>query len=379
MIRKLMMGMAGLAVASCSYAPPPAPPEDFAALDAKVTALMQGEDVKGLAYAVIRGGKVAHVAAFGVRNLEKGLPLETDTVMYGASLTKTAVGYLVLDLVDDGLMDLDHPLADYLPNPLESYEDYSDTVGEPRFGQLTARHVLTHSTGFANFRWLEDDEKLKFHFDPGSRYGYSGEGFYLLQLAIEEGLDLNLEDEMQARLFGPLGLTKTSLQWRADFADNLADGYMLDGSFEVHDERSRPSAAGSMDTTIADQARLWAGIVRGDGLKRETRAMLTAPQMAIASKQQFPTLLQGTDPRGPAAGLSAGLGLVTYTGDKGLAWFKGGHNDSTGNMVVCQETTRDCIVLLSNSVRAELIYPEIAAHVMGDTLIPFWWEYGDGG
>lgn len=379
MIRKLMMGAASFALASCCHVPSPAPQEDFAALDAKVTALMQGEDVKGLAYAVIRGGKVAHVAAFGVRNLEKDQPLETDTVMYGASLTKTAVGYLVLDLVDDGLMDLDRPLADYLLNPLETYEDYTDTADEPRFGQLTARHVLTHSTGFANFRWLEEDGKLKFHFDPGTDYGYAGEGFYLLQLAIEEGLGLELEAAMQARLFQPLGLTRTSLEWRADFAENLADGYKIDGSFEIHDERSRPSAAGSMDTTIADQARLWAGIVRGDGLKPETRALIGTPQLAITSKQQFPSFRDWTDARGPQVGLAAGIGVIAYTGDKGPAWFKGGHNDSTGNMVVCQDTTRDCIVLLSNSVRAELIYPEIAAYVMGDTLIPFWWEYGDGG
>jgi CubicO group peptidase (beta-lactamase class C family) len=347
-----------------------------AEIDAKARALMQEGDVKGMALALIRDGRIVHVAAFGARNVEQGLPLDTDTVMYGASFTKTAVAYLVLHLVEAGLMDLDRPLAGYLDRPLPEYQDYAELAGDDRWQRVTARHVLTHSTGFANFRWLEHDQQLRFHFEPGSRYAYSGEGFYLLQLAIEEGLGLRLEAEIQARVFGPMGLERTSLQWRDDFASNLADGYRDDGSFEVHDSRSSPSAAGSMDTTIADQARLFAGIVRGDGLAAATRAQMSTPQRSITSAEQFPTLLESTDPRGPEIRLSAGLGVVTYQGDKGLAWFKGGHNDSTGNFVVCQEATRDCLVMMANSVRAERIYPELAAFVLGDTALPLWWEYG---
>lgn len=375
MIRTLRLLACSLILAACGTTPAPPPAVSFAAADAKVLQLMQQEDVKGMAYAVIRNGKVMHVATFGVRNLEQGLPLQTDTIMYGASLTKSAVGYLVLDLVEDGLMDLDRPLADYLAKPLPEYEDYADLAEDDRWRKVTARHVLNHSTGFANFRWLEEDSKLRFHFEPGSRYAYSGEGFYLLQLAIEDGLGLDLEAELQARMFVPMGLTRTSLQWRDDFASNLADGYKEDGSFEVHDARSSVSAAGSMDTTIADQARLWAGIVSGYGLKPETRALFTAPQRTILSAEQFPTLREGSDARGPKIGLSAGLGVVTYQGDEGLAWFKGGHNDSTGNFVVCQETTRDCLVMMANSVRAERIYPQLADFVLGDSALPFWWEY----
>lgn len=376
MNRALLLA-ACLSFAGCVQTPtsPPAAEAPFAALDAKAQALMAKEDVKGMAYAVIRGGEVVHVAAFGARNVEQALPLQSDTIMYGASFTKAAVGYLVLDLVDDGLLDLDRPLADYLPKPLPEYGDYADLAGDARWQKVTARHVLTHSTGFANFRWLEDDAKLRFHFEPGARYAYSGEGFYLLQLAIEDGLGLDLEKEIQSRLFAPLGMTRTSLQWRDDFAGNLADGYKEDGSFEVHDERSSVSAAGSMDTTIADQARLWAGIVRGEALTPSSRALFAAPQLPILSAEQFPTFREGTDPRGPQIGLSAGLGVVTFQGDKGAAWFKGGHNDSTGNFVVCQEATRDCLVLMANSVRAELIYPELAAFALGDTALPFWWEY----
>ena len=355
-------------------AAPPLP--DAAAIDGEVLRLMEAEDVKGLALAVIDEGEIVHLAAHGHRNVERELPLTTDTVMYGASLTKTAFAYYVLQLVDEGRFDLDRPLHEYLPKPLPEYEDYTDLAGDKRWQTLTARHVLTHSTGFANFRWLEEDRKLRFHFAPGARYGYSGEGFYLLQFALEEGLGLDTKAETQRRLFDRFDMPNTSLQWRADFADNLADGYGIDGTFEPHDERSNVSAAGSMDTTIADQAKLWAAMFDGVGLSTQSRQELIRPQLAINIARQFPSLRDDTDPRGPEIGLSAGLGLVTYDAGAGRVWFKGGHNPWTGNMVVCQETERRCVVLLANSVRAEIIYPAIVAFVLGETDMPWWWEYG---
>ncbi len=345
------------------------------AIDEQVEALMAREDVKGMALALIENGEVKHVAAYGYRNVEREEPLETDTIMYGASLTKTAFAYMVLQLVDEGRFDLDKSLASYLPKPLAEFEDYLDIAADERRSRITARHVLTHSTGFANFRWLEDDQKLRFHFEPGARYAYSGEGFYLLQLAIEDGLGLDVKQEMQRRIYDRFDMPNTSMQWREDFADNLADGYAMDGTFEPHDERSGVSAAGSMDTTIADQAKMWAGMVRSEGLSAESRAEFVRPQLAITTAHQFPTLWDTFDARGEESSLAAGLGLVTYQGEHGLSWFKGGHNPWTGNFAVCQEKTKRCIVMLSNSVRAELIYPELARAIMDDDAIPFWWEY----
>jgi len=346
-----------------------------AAIDSAARVLMQRAEVQGLAIAVIDGGSVRHVGAYGMRNVAKGLPLTPRTVMYGASLTKTAVAYLVLQLVDEGRIALDRSIADYLPKPLPEYPDYQDLANDPRWKQLTLRILLNHASGFANFRWLEEDRVLRFHFDPGARYAYSGEGFYIVQLVLEEALGLELGAEMERRLFAPHGLTRTSMQWRADFAEDLADGYAEDGSVEPHDERSRPSAAGSMDTSIEDQARLWAAIVRGDGLSDSSRAELIRAQLPIRSKHQFPTLREDRGGHDEMLGLSAGLGLVTYRDVDGPVWFKGGHNDWTGNMVVCRERQRRCVVLLANDVRAERIYPELVRLVLGDLLLPWSWEY----
>ncbi len=377
-MRTFLVSLCATLLTSCAMAidgVAPMPP-DVHAIDDEVRRQMAREDVKGLALAIIQDGAVVHLATFGHRNVEKSLPLEPDTVMYGASFTKTAFAYMTLQLVDEGKIDLDRPIADYLAKPIPSYENYEDLEGDERWRRLTPRHVLTHSTGFHNFRWLEDDRVLRFHFEPGERYAYSGEGFYLLQFLMEEALGLDVKAEMQRRIFDRFGMPNTSMQWREDFAENLADGYRIDGSFEPHDERSNVSAAGSMDTTIRDQAALWAGMAKGEGISRKARNEFIRPQRTISTKGQFPPLWETYDPRGPASDLSAGLGLVTYQGAEGLAWFKGGHNEWTGNFVVCREEARDCIVLMSNSVRAELIYPDLVQFIWPDSQIPFWWEYG---
>ena len=140
-------------------------------------------------------------------------------------------------------------------------------AGDARWRQLTPRLLLNHASGFANFGFLEPDGRLKFHFNPGARYGYSGDGLILLQFVIERGrLGQDVGTLMRERIFDRFGMTRTSMTWRADFAGNLADGWTAEGDTVPHDERSRVRAAGSMDTTIADMARFAAGYVRGEAV-----------------------------------------------------------------------------------------------------------------
>lgn len=338
---------------------------------------MEREDVKGLAVALIDQGEIRQVAAFGLRNVEKRLPLTTGTVMYGASLTKPMVAYLALHLVDEGRLNLDASVATLLPRPLPDYDGYADLAADERWRLLTPRIILTHSTGLANFRRFEDDGKLRFHFDPGARYAYSGEGMRILQLVLEEGLGLDLEQETEKRIFRPFGMTRSSMSWKSEHAADAADTYSIDGAFIPHDRRPRFDAAGSLDASIDDAARLWAAVIRGDGLSAASRAELVRPQLPIRSARQFPTLTAGADARGPEVGLAAALGLVVYSDESGLSWFKGGHDDGTANFLLCQERARRCVVLLSNSVRAERIYPELVRFALGETKTPWWWEYGE--
>ncbi|ESQ78804.1 hypothetical protein AEYBE204_12535 [Asticcacaulis sp. YBE204] len=352
-----------------------------AAIDAEVRQAMATTGAKGLAIAVIDDGKVDYVQAYGVRNV-KGDPLTVDTVMYGASLTKSVFGYLVMQQVEKKTMALDASIADYLPQPLTSYHTpdiinrYADWSGlDARWRKLTPRILLNHGSGFSNFGFLEPDGKLKFHFDPGTRYAYSGDGLITLQFVMETGLGIDVGQAANA-VFMKLGMKRTSLIWRSDFATNLADGWDAEGKVEPHDERSKVRAAGSMDTTITDFAAFAAAYVRGDGLSPAGRAELVRPQLPITTKSQFNSLQAELPIDQRRKDLAAGLGVIVFEGPQGRGFYKGGHNDTTGNTWVCVDKSKRCVVILSNDVRAEKAFPRLVKFVLGDTGVPYDWEYG---
>jgi CubicO group peptidase (beta-lactamase class C family) len=347
---------------------------DYKALDAEIDRLIVAGKIPGLAVAVIDNGKVAHVVAKGVRN-EKGDPLTTDTIMYAASLTKMAFAYYVLMLVDDGKVDLDKSIAEYLPRPLPAYPKYADLAVDERWKTITLRRLLTHSSGLADQRFYDPENKFRFNLEPGSRYAYSNEGINLAQFVIEESLSLKVGDEMNRRLFQPLGMTRSSMIWRDDFKGNLADGVHEDGKWEAHDDRSSVKAAGSLDTTIADMGKLAAAMVSGFGLSAKARAELDKASFPIVSEAQFPPFLIKDNPANAKIGLAAGLGVVVYDGPQGRAFFKGGHNDITDNHVSCVEKGKRCVVLLSNSGLGQRLYPTLVKSVLGDLGTPWAWEY----
>lgn len=288
-----------------------------ASIDQCVLRLMRDEGVPGLGLSLIRDGQVIFQKAYGLREVERKLPLEQDTVMYGASLTKAAFSCFVMQLAGEGRIDLDRPIAAILPKPLPDYSNYADLKDDERWRKLTMRMLLAQTSGFANFRGV-DGGKLKFHRDPGTRYGYSAEGFRLAQFVIEQGLGLNVGAEMNRRLFTQLGMTKTSMTWREDFAANLAHGYGENGKLIPHDQREHVSAAGSMDTTLADFSRLLAAVARGDALPAKPRAEMLRRQIAIDSPQQFPSLLEERTDRWAAIGLGYGLGWGVFETPYGL-------------------------------------------------------------
>ncbi|OBU62962.1 serine hydrolase domain-containing protein [Stenotrophomonas maltophilia] len=379
-MRRAVLLLLTLFPAAVMAAPPPVPSP--ARIDAEAKRLMQVAHARGMAVAVVDGGKVVHVAAYGERNAA-GEPLQTDTVMYAASLTKMAFGHLIAQLAQDKVIDLDASIASALDRPLpdypaepKKYADYTVLAGDERWRRLTPRLLLNHASGFANFAFLEPDGKLKFHFDPGSRYGYSGEGLILLQFVLERGLGQDVGTLMQQRVFDRFGMPRTSMMWREDFATNLADGWTAEGTAEPHDERSRVRAAGSMDTTITDMGNFAAGYVSGQGLSASMRRELVRPQLPITTASQFPTL----QPELPAAqrrrNLAAGLGVVTFTGPQGAGFYKGGHDDAVGNTLVCVEQGQRCVVILGNDVRAEAAFPALVRFVLGETGVPWEWEYG---
>jgi hypothetical protein len=122
-------------------------------------------------------------------------------------------------------------------------------------------------------------------------------------------------------------------------------------------------------------AQLAASYVRGDGLRPAARAEMVRPQLAINTPSQFPSL-QPNPSVAHFANVSASLGMIAFNGPQGAGFYKGGHNDSTANTWVCVEAGKRCVVILSNDVRAEPAFPAIVKSIIGETGVPWAWEYG---
>jgi len=362
-----------------------------AAIDSEVGKIMNRTHAKGMAVAVIDRGKVGYVQAYGIRNA-KGAPLDTDTVMYAASLTKTVFAYTVMQLVDQGKLnldtpiknDLDKPLPSYGPDPVfpDKYGPYKDLAGDLRWERITPRMCLTHSTGFSNFWFLEPDRKLHIDFDPGTHFSYSGEGLILLQFVIEhgrkaQGLGLDVGDLTKTN-FDRLGMTRTSLIWHSNGQDpNVADGWNDQGQPQPHEKRSKVRVAGSMNTTISDLSKFTAALVNGDGLSRVSFAEMTRPLLHITVAHQFPLFQPDLPLHEQRKDLYAGLGVVVFDGPQGHGFYKGGHDGQTANTMVCLKASQRCVLILSNDVRSEAGFAELVGFILGDTGVPYDWEYGD--
>ncbi|WP_446742583.1 serine hydrolase domain-containing protein [Silvibacterium acidisoli] len=359
-------------------------------IDARVGSIMQRTQAKGMAVAVVDRGRVKYVQAYGVRNAQ-GDPLQTNTVMYAASITKAVFAYNVMQLVDQGKLSLDTPIKDDLEKPLPEYDTtpqfrdfyggFADLANDPRWQKITPRMCLQHSTGFANFWFAEPDQKLKIHFEPGTQYSYSGEGLLLLQFAIEhgstgKGLGIDLGAMMKAN-FDRLGMTRTYMTWRNGQDANVADGWNDKGEPQPHSKRSKIRVAGSMNTTIEDIPKFAAALVAGNGLSPAAHAEMLRPAFHITTAHQFPNF----GPDAPAArqrkDLNAGLGVILFDGPQGPGFYKGGHDDQTANTMVCIDRSQRCVVILSNDVRSEAGFAELVRFILGDTGVPYEWEYGD--
>ncbi|WP_433865624.1 serine hydrolase domain-containing protein [Ralstonia wenshanensis] len=375
--RALTSGALVALLAACAQTPDRAAPQLATAdtTNAAVRHAMADVPASGMAVAVIDAGQTVYLHAFGRRNAA-GEPLRTDTVMVAASLTKPVFAYFVMQLVDEGRIDLDTPIERYLPQPLPSYPPWSSLAADERWRAITPRMLLSHRSGLPNLPALEPDRRVHLHFDPGARFAYSGAGINLLQFVLERGLGLDVDAELRRRVFRRFDMRRTSMTWQQANADNQADGTTQNGEPRPHPHRQRAAAASSMDTTVEDYARFVAGLVRGDGLSAVSRAAMTASQGPITTATEFPTL----QPELPAAlrrpDLATGLGVVVFDGPQGPGFFKGGHEDFAGNTFVCLTRSARCVVLLSNDVRAERAFPGLVAAILGETGAPWRWEYG---
>ena len=219
-------------------------------LENKVSAWMTENKVPGVSIAVIENAKIAWRRALGVKDVASNVPVDTDTMFEAASMSKPVFAYVVMKLCETGVMDLDTPLTRY------TSERFLE--GDRRLDLITARHVLSHTTGFQN--WRSEKEPLAIHFAPGEKYMYSGEGYNYLQTVVTRLLGQPFETYMKARLLGPLGMTSSAYVWTDALGKRMArphdpNGKPVDNKKSDSAGVARYGSAGALLTTPTDYAK----------------------------------------------------------------------------------------------------------------------------
>ena len=348
--------------------------------DAFAKKTLSDAHVTGAQIAVLNHGHLVWIAAYGFRRLDPPLPMDRDTTTWAASITKSVFATYVMQLVERGEFNLDQPVASQLEKPLNEYEPYRESasviVHDPAWPTVTPRMLLSHTSGLANFAFIEPDKKMHLHFKPGTQFLYSGEGINLVQFLIEQKLHRPLDQLLQDAIFTPLGMTRTGIIYRKEFEADVADRYDLDGHFRSQTRRFPARAAGSMTTSADDLSRFASALLDNKIIKPSTRSQMLRPVFSITSLHQFPLAPnegQGDEARNVGLAYGIGWGLLTNT-RFGPAFFKEGHGDGAQNYFICFERQKSCMILLTNSDNGELAFRPLLETILGDTVTPWEWE-----
>ena len=256
-------------------------------LNSKIEYLMKTANVSGVAVSVFNHNKPVFSKTFGLANVQKNIVFQQSSVMYGASFAKTVFAYIAMQFVQEKVIDLDKPLVEYLTKPWPEYKingwrkGYQDLKDDDRYKKITARMCLTHTTGFPNWRWFEADKKIKFKFDPGTRYSYSGEGLYLLQFVIEQVTGKDYDTISQERVFKPLAMTNTSQIWQARFDINICYGHNAKGEPYELMKWKEAISGGSMSITLEDFTKFYTALINRKGLSKKSFKEMTSSQIIV--------------------------------------------------------------------------------------------------
>jgi CubicO group peptidase (beta-lactamase class C family) len=297
---------------------------------------MEKSEVPGMVLAGLWKGEFVGVAPWGVRNDTTGMPVTEYTVFSAASLTKPVVAYLVLQLVEEGVLRLDQPLADILLLP--------ELAEDPRARDITVRMILSHTSGLPNWRW---NRPLTIQFDPGSKFQYSGEGFVWLARVVEKATGESLQTLVARRVFEPLGMESSSLVWEERFADNFAVGHGEDGMQRELDMPGEVNAAASLLTTGRDYALFLQAVLEARGVSRPLLAEACTPQVEVAPS------------------VSWGLGWGLQDTQDGRALFQWGDNAGYKAFVTANLDSKTGVVVFTNSDNGTALLGAVVTTAMG--------------
>lgn len=296
--------------------------------------------VPTLGIGVINDGRLQQVKVFG--ELKKGVSAPYNTIFNVASLTKPVTAMVALKLVSLGKWNLDEPVYKYWTDP--------EIANDPRNKKLTTRLILSHQTGFPNWRWMNDDKKLNFQFDPGTKYQYSGEGLEYLRKSLEKKFQKSLQQLANELIFRPLKMYDTRYVWDKNIDTiRLAIGYDKNGKAYETVKNKTPNAADDLLTTIEDYGSFLVSVMNGDGLLEQVFDEMTSNQVASSKGKHF------------------GLGFEIYDlGNEEYALSHGGADNGAQTIVFILPKTKQGLLIFTNSDTGVSVYENLLKHYLGE-------------
>jgi len=349
--------------------------------------LMELAKLPGLGIGVVEDGKTVWQQYSGVANATTKAPITAESLFPAASMGKQVFAYGVILLVQDGKLDLDAPLKNYL----------SDGAPTGKWSEkITARHVLSHSSGLPNWRW-DKDQELTPAFEPGTRFRYSGEGFYFLQRCVEHITGIGAEQWIQDRIMKPLEMKSSTYLWNANADARIVAGHQGDepsyntdfvkklfslieasgqplGAWH-HEEivaamlkdkppgtkllpnDLSPNVAFSLLTTVADYSKFLAHIVsQRNDLTPAMRVAISKPISRINS----------------ALGWGLGFGIEQEGTQPRYLW-QWGDNGGWKNFFLAQPETQSAIAVFTNGENGMHVVERVLRAATGNEQVAFLW------
>ncbi len=307
-------------------------------IDKILTDLSDSAGMVGFSVAVVQNDAIVYNKAFGLKNKQTLEKADENTIFEGASLTKPLVAYLALLLAVEGKFNLDKPLYQYLQNR-DLWYDY-------RYLKITARMILSHSSGLPNWR---DYRGLRIGFAPGTGYSYSSEGFIYLQRVLEKVTGKKLGDLMNEKIFQVLGMNNSSLVWRSDYDSRYADRHDSTGKAWGRFKATEASAAGTLYTNAEDYARFIRFLFQNKSLTDK----LMAPQIKVKMPTSF------------SQNLWWGLGFGLQEYEKGLYFFHWGDNIYSKAYFAGSVEQKTALIFFSNQENGLKIRDKLMERLMG--------------
>jgi CubicO group peptidase (beta-lactamase class C family) len=308
-------------------------------LDKFIKRQMDSLQMPGLSIAIINNGKIVYHKALGVTNVDTRIQLNEQSIFEAASLSKTVFAYFVMKMVDKRLLNLDTPLYKYMP--------YPDIEKDERYKAITARMVLSHQTGFPNWRYNTDLADSSLHikrgdlylkFAPGTKFSYSGEGYLYLAKVIAHLSNRtlqNLDPLFQQEVALPLKMLHASFTGSTYISQHKVSGHENGKVSYKQIDSSYFNPASSLHSDAISYAQFLIGMMNGKGLSKKGYDELLKPQVIINKDN-----LNGVN--------AWGLGIAIIKTPFGIMYEHGGNNDNFQSMFVFSKSLKYGYVFLTN-------------------------------